>query len=403
MPSRAESPARICRLPAGTGSPILRGARGSTAQGWRFGDGSRELLRWQRGPRGGVCEDPKAQPRGLTAGRAPCPGGGEALALSHAAAARSQPGVAAGTEPAAPAARRRAWPQAKRSRGCSLTRPQQGSASPPAPKHPGAAPGCSPAPSRFHPCPTPSLFSASLCHPAPRAFVHPSFGTTLGPLLPSQQFQPLVSASPGLKEEVSTASFPQKPVVAVPVHRSLRCVPAAPSRVADVRGQVCHRASLQPRGKCRRELSVSSKHAWGDQKRGSYELRTEICLGQLEQGKFCWDLPFQPGRTHHKQAAGPGPPAGSSSSSYPDQGGETTPLCKPPSSEMRPNYLKIWRQKGRGASLHQRCCLLAESKRVPVLPRRPDLSPLPYRCSWHRGRTGQPRTVPAAPLLSFSL
>lgn len=68
------------------------------------------------------------------------------------------------------------------------------------------------------PCPTPSLFSASLCHLALRAFVHPGFGTTPAPPLPSQQFQLLVSASPGLKEEVSTASLPQKPAVAVPVH-----------------------------------------------------------------------------------------------------------------------------------------------------------------------------------------
>lgn len=47
---------------------------------------------------------------------------------------------------------------------------------------------------------------------------------------------------------------------------------------------------------------MSSKHAWSDQKMGSYELRTEICLGQLEQGKFCWDLPFQ-ARPHSPQAS----------------------------------------------------------------------------------------------------
>lgn len=141
---------------------------------------------------------------------------------------------------------------------------------------------------------------------------------------------------------------------------------------------------------------MSSKHAWSDQKVGFYELGTEICLGQLEQGMFCWDLPFQPGQTHHKQAAGRRPPAGSSSSSYPDQGGEMTPLSKL-SSEMRSNCLKIWREKGRGASLHQGC------KHLPVLPPCPDLSPLPYCRSWHPGRTGQPQAVPAAPLPSFSL
>lgn len=32
---------------------------------------------------------------------------------------------------------------------------------------------------------------------------------------------------------------------------------------------------------------MSSKHAWSDQKVGFYELGTEICLGQLEQGTFC--------------------------------------------------------------------------------------------------------------------
>lgn len=56
------------------------------------------------------CEDLKPRPWGLTADRDPWLGHGEALGLSHAAATCSQPGVAAGTEQAAPAARMRAWP-----------------------------------------------------------------------------------------------------------------------------------------------------------------------------------------------------------------------------------------------------------------------------------------------------
>lgn len=110
----AASPAQLSQTltPAGCALAPRPGAYGSEG---KHGAGMVAVGRTQRAAGVAVgtlsrCQDPKAWPWGLTAGRDPWLGHREALCLSHAAAACGQLGIAAGTEQAAPAGRTRAWP-----------------------------------------------------------------------------------------------------------------------------------------------------------------------------------------------------------------------------------------------------------------------------------------------------